>query len=288
MRYSLSSTMALIYILSMSITNANQSLNKHIIGVHHAGFFSCFLGVLNQLYWCEQNDKIPVVYWGEKSHYYNPAGFNGSFNVWEYYFEPVSDQTYQSGDLVYNSYTVMKENPTFMWNWIDQPTREKANTLVSKYIKIKPVVQNKIDSFYQAKMLGKKTIGIHIRGTDASDDHRLVDPKKIAQAALKYADKNTQFFIATDEQKLLNQLITLLKGYPVIYYNCYRSEDGLALHVLKGYKKPKPKPHVSQLGEDVLVEASLLAKTDILIRNHSNVSTASLYFNPSLPYVLVE
>ena len=281
MRYLLSFAMALLCAASLSA----QQPNKHIIGVHTAGFFSCFLGVLNQLYWCEENNKIPVVYWGAESLYYNPAGFNGSFNAWEYYFEPVSDLSYQPGDAVHNSYA-MDKKPIFMWLWFDQPTREKANALISQYIKIKPVVQNKIDSFYREKMLGKKTIGIDIRGTDAANDHRLVDVKKVAEAALKHAGRNTQFFIATDEQKLLNQLIKLLKGHPVIYYNCYRSDNGQAIHVLKRYKKPKP--HVSQLGEDVLVEVSLLAKTDMLIRTSSNVSTACLYFNPALPYVTVK
>ena len=52
------------------------------------GFFSAFLQVLDNLRWCEQNGYKPIIQWGSDSQYYIPEGYNGSYNVWEYYFEP--------------------------------------------------------------------------------------------------------------------------------------------------------------------------------------------------------
>ncbi|MDR3550762.1 MAG: hypothetical protein P4L31_05070, partial [Candidatus Babeliales bacterium] len=74
-----------------SCNDVTRKPQKHVIGVHPgAGFFSAFLGALNQLDWCQRTKKTPVVYWDDRSLYYDSKGFNGSRNVWEYYFKPVS------------------------------------------------------------------------------------------------------------------------------------------------------------------------------------------------------
>jgi hypothetical protein len=169
----------------------------------------------------------------------------------------------------------------FVYDRIDTEKCEQAHRLVSKYIRLNPIVQHKVDYFYQARMAGRKTIGIHLRGTDKGSEEKLVSAQKIAEIALKYADMNTQFLIATDEQRLLDQLVRLLGNYTVIYYDCYRSMNGVALHMRK------PLPPICQVGEDVLVEVSLLAQCDLLVHTLSNVSTACLYFNPGMPHITV-
>lgn len=282
---------------------------KYVIGAMPTeGLFSCFFCVLHHLFRCEKNKKIPVVYWDKNSLYYIDEGFNGNNNVWEYYFEPISHLAYEAGDLVHNTYTFRRsESYDFHFSSIEQKIRESAYQLISKYIKLKPYVQNKIDTFYEQHMIGKKTIGIHFRGTDQVSkqrDYPLVE--QAIEKALAFADKDTQFLIATDEQALLDSIIRLLHGYKVIYYDCYRSKDRKPLHY-QGSVRPRisrqllhyneeptdskksisPRPPVAQNGEDVLVEASLLAKCDLLVHTRSSVSTAALYFNPSLQNILL-
>ncbi len=58
---------------------------------------------------------------------------------------------------------------------------------------------------------------------------------------------STQFFIATDEQKLLDRMLELLQGRVVFYYDCYRSENNHALQFVKSQA-------LHNLGEDVLVK----------------------------------
>lgn len=250
---------------------------KHSIGVHASGFFSSFTGVLNQLFWCEKNDKIPVVYWDKRSFYYNESGFNGSHNVWEYYFEPVSLLQYDQGDIINYSYSIGPSN--FYYASTDSLKRAQAYALISKYIKVNKTVQNKIDFFYQQNMLNKNTIGIHLRGTDKYKEEKLISVQQIAQVALDCANEDTQFLIATDEQQLLKALTALLKGHKIIYYDCYRSSNGQPIH----HRKPSP----AQAGEDVLVEVLLLSKCDMFIHTLSNVSAGVLYFNPELEHLLV-
>lgn len=275
--YWLSLFVSVTSVLYMPLSEAGA--DKYVVGVHGAGFFSAFSGVLNHLSYCERNNKTPVVYWGNNARYYNPRGFNGSYNAWEYYFEPVSGLSYVSGDVVHDGYYA--DSMEFVYDRIDTAKREQAHSLISKYIRLNSIVQHKVDSFYQARMAGKKTIGIHLRGTDKGSEEKLVSAQQIAEIALRYADGNTQFLIATDEQRLLDQLVGLLRNYRVVYYDCYRSTNHVALHMRK------PKPPICQLGEDVLVEVSLLAQCDLLVHTLSNVSTACLYFSPTMPHVTV-
>ena len=68
---------------------------KFVIGGRDAGFFSNFLGVLNNLHWCVKNNMNPVVIVlkNDVFIYYDSRGCNNiiSDNIWDYYFYPVSD-----------------------------------------------------------------------------------------------------------------------------------------------------------------------------------------------------
>ncbi len=259
--------------------NLKRNSNKYVIGPWPGGLGVNIHSVLNHLVHCELNNKIPVVYWGSNSFYYNSTGFNGARNVWEYYFEPTSNLTYHASDRIHSFQE--KDFGKFSYYDTSQEKRDKANELFKKYIKIKPVIEHKVDQFYDLQMAGKKTIGIHLRGTDKVTENKLVTPETIIEEALKYADEETQFLIASDEQKLLNKMIELLNGKKVIYYECYRSQDGSPLHIHRG------KPSYAQLGEDVIVEMSLLARCDMFIRTLSSISAIVLYLNPKLNYVLL-
>lgn len=247
------------------------------------GLFSCIFGVLNELTICEAKNNIPVVYWSDNSYYYEPDGFNGSTNVWEYYFEPISDEIYHP-DL---SLHIPKSPQHFFFRKLEQKTRDHAYQLISKYIRVKPCVQEKIDDFYQQYMLDKKTIGIHLRGTDRGTykkNRGLLN--EIAKKALQIADPDTQFLVASDEQYLLEKVTELLDPYPVIFYPCYRSLNGKGLH--NGKREDEQAPCRAQLGEDVLVEGILLSKCTTLLHTLSSVSTGALYFNPNLKSVLFQ
>ncbi len=264
----------------MVIQTIHTNKDVYFIADWYGGFFASLNCVLNHLWWCDQNNKIPIVYWDHRSPYYKPGGFNGRSNVWEYYFEPVSHLNYKPSNPIFRKWSPF-QNFLFCGDYSTQKTRESAYQVISKFIKIQPIVQRKIDNFYQKNMQNKYTVGIHLRGTDKWREAKLVSPEKIISIALQYADKDTQFLLASDEQVLMNRMINLLKGHKVIYYNCYRSNSSNPLWV------KQQKPPIAQLGEDVLVEVQLLSKCDLLIHTISNVSTGALYFNPTLEHILV-
>jgi len=253
--------------------------NKYVIGAWGCGFFSDFLGVLNNLLWCEIQNNTPVVYWNSKSRYHISGGLNGKTNVWEYYFEPVSELFYTTGDKLHTNYWVsgsgLAKKRLFFYRNIGAAKRKKAKELIDKYVAIRPCVQEKIDAFYNEYMQGKKTIGLHIRGTDKHTEEKRVSLLAFLAEAQKY--EGYQFLIATDEFSILEKAKKGLKGN-VIFYDAQRSSNGKPVH--RKFNKAK-------LGEEVLIEVQLLSRCDKLIHTYSNVSTAALYFNPDLENTLL-
>ena len=301
--------------LNGDINPDNVDQQKCVRGCENWGFFAEFLWVLNHLEWCERTNKIPVIYWDRRFAYYSSEGYNGSFNCWEYYFEPVSDLTYEPGDQIYiqnwyNDFTTLcwygqyiqylhlltpEERasikgvhlPYSLANGGGYPVnrhpygqefRRYVKSLLDKYVTIKPNIQEKIDSFYTSMMEGHKVVGLHLRGSFIWNEVNTVPLEALCKEANMHADESTLFFIATDQYPLLDQAQKLLNG-KVIYYDCYR-QSGTTSPVRSQQWPPI-------MGEDVLVETVLLSLCDHLVHTISNVSTAALYFNPEQPHTML-
>lgn len=263
---------------------AEQDKEKYVIG-HFAGGLGVTLhSVLKHLEYCEHANKIPVVYWGPDSLYYTPEGLNGFKNAWEYYFEPVSPLSYRDTDIIH-CYCVWPNGSNFNYYATSPKKRHLGHALIQKYIKPNALVQSKIDRFYTEYLANKRTIGIHIRGTDKIIEEKPVAASRMVEQALEYADAETQFFIATDEKSIFNELMTLLATRKVVYYECARSEDGAPLHCVS---KKRSKSQIAQNGEDMVVEMILFSKCDLFLHTLSSVSAIPLYFNPHLDHILLK
>jgi hypothetical protein len=91
------------------------------------------------------------------------------------------------------------------------------------------------------------------------------------------SDVDYEFFVATDDESLLNLAKKHLIKMP-IHYNATRSQNGNPIHcgsngILSNKKK---------LGEEVLIEAILLSRSDFFIHTNSNVANAVCCFNPNI------
>ena len=273
-----------LWLLAFTSLHSTNTPQKHVIGARYVGMFSNFLGVLNHINWCLKNDKTPVVYWGSNCMYCTGRPYNGSTNVWEYYFEPVSELSYIPGDVIHTTYEA-PDNTRIYWIFNAQTQPDKTmrsyfyEHIITPFIRLKPIICEKINSFFSHHIKGKHTIGIHLRGTDKKTEVAQVPPLKILQEAQLQAGPNSQFFIATDEQELLELAKKTLKGN-VIYYDSHRSYNGQAIH----YNQKFP---MDILGEEVIIETMLLAQCNIMVHTCSNVSTAVLFFNPELENILL-
>jgi hypothetical protein len=283
--------LSLIIILSSSSLWCEESKPIFVIRRDAGGLFAGVFTVINNVEWCEKNNYEPTVYWSENSLYFEKEGHNGvKDNVWEYYFEPISEIRYRPG---------MEGDFRFCQNYrapdgsaipgpyaadydrnLDKEYREGIHDIISRYIKIKQYIFDKVDHFYQTQMSGKRNIGIHLRGTDKPLEQKYdctVDNiLETANQCIPADGEAYQFLIATDEEKLLNRAKELLRG-PVISYDSFKSKNGEPIHDSWGHGYNRAK-----LGEEVLVEVLLLSKCDVFVHTRSNVSTAALMFNPEL------
>ncbi len=278
-----------ILVVCSALAKSKRIEGRLVIGRIDGGLFSCLFAVLNNLAWCEKNDAVPVIHWGEDSYYYVENGHNGSHKVWEYYFEPLSSDLYKEGEYIWRKYIPpgrskkvrIPEPFSKDYRWVlKKYFRLERYNLIQKYIKIKPIIAEKIDSFYAKNMLGKKTIGIHLRGTDKNleiESEATITTICNQANTLAQTMPGCQFLVATDEEALLQEAITLLNG-PVVYYDSYRSLNGEPIH------DSEHSYNMAKLGEEVLIEVSLLARCDAFIHTRSNVSTAVLLFNPELEH----
>ncbi len=259
---------------------------KFVIGnCPKEGFFSSFCSALNNIMWAEKNGKVPVMHWDETFCHYQKEGWRGSLQPWEYYFEPVSRLAYEPTDPVYRVYGAPDDFNIPMIFLRDQEKfnelRSAAKNAIDKYIKVRPEILEKVDSFYQTHMAGAVNIGIHMRGTDRAAKDKWVLPNDMIVEAKKLAAEipgKVQFFIATDEEFCLDLAKNSLQG--LIYCDSTRSQDGKPIHV------PSPKrTRLAVLGEEVLIEGLLLAKCDYVLHSMSAVPIAVMMMNPSIKNV---
>jgi hypothetical protein len=259
---------------------------KHVIGEQGggSGLFSMFFTAIHHLVYCLKNEKTPVLWWvDEYNPYFQKEGFNGAYNVWEYYFEPVSNAKYCEGDHVWH-----------LWSAPDGtgiPIESKSTdvnfrksikwVILDRYIKVKPSILEKVEQFYNKHMAGKINVGIHIRGTDKAREVNQVSLNRFIKTAQMINEQNIQFFVATDENIILEKFKKEFSG-KVIAYDSFRSINGQAVHVDSlGYSKAK-------VGEEALIEVLLLAQCHAMIHTLSNFSFAALLFNPELRSILLQ
>ena len=97
----------------------------------------------------------------------------------------------------------------------------------------------------------------------------------------KHEGKYDKFYIATDDQQVLNTFIETW-GDRVIYQQATRAHDQQAVHTdFRNQDRHK-------LGLEALTDAYMLASCQRCILVHSNLSYAPLLINPDLPYKLLE
>lgn len=238
------------------------------------GFFSVFNTVLGALdYYENQRDSKGFLVDFEKLGFFYDSKLGE--NWWSYYFEPI-----QLGNLD-DEIIEFKEYKKITFSFFAQlkMSRERSNELITKYIKLKPHIQNKLDTLVKNNFEGNHVIGIHYRGTDKVAEARLVTFEAIGSHLVQEVEKNRnlKIFVATDDE---NFLLYMYKTFPgkIIALNALRSKDGTAIHT-----NLTENPY--QKGEEALLDCLLLSKCSKLFKTASNLSDVSIKFNPTIPVI---
>lgn len=239
------------------------------------GLFSNVVFVLNHLKIAKKNNFIPIVDMSSfKTIYNEKKKLFKTFNSWNYYFENVSKYSLNE---VYKSNKVIIVCDKFFHHFIYNMDHKDFNKTISEKIKINKKFI-KLCKKFETKNFGKKTLGVHFRGTSYKQSPGHPMPATVNQmiSLVKYViqkDKIEKIFIATEEKNYLKKFKKEFPNNLVYIENAYRSDKNDAFKVYPRLN------HRYKLGREALIETILLSKCDSFIFLNSNISSASMAFN---------
>lgn len=266
-----------------------------------AGFGAVLLITMNQLRFCERKNYYPIVAYDTNSQNAFIDKDHGD-NFWSQYFEPVLPfsfinliKTNIPKERIFEQHSslaikISEEDiesiypyPFGKWrfqigedldHWY-KLQRKKGRETVSKYIRPKAHILEKVESYYNKHLIGSNVLGIHIRGTDLHYAPP-VSPAEYFEPIEQYLIQHpeSKIFVATDQKQYIETFRDKF-GERVYFSNCFRSDNDVA-----PFNRPELSPY--QKGEEVLLDILILAKTNFLIKGVSNVGEIALYFNKNL------
>ena len=173
-------------------------------------------------------------------------------------------------------------------------SRSELHRLVTTHIEVRPEIRDEVDRIVAASFEpGAYIVGVHYRGTDSTHGlagslvdyrtHRIpysVYADEMRRVLAVAAPRRYQVLVATDEIEFLDFMRRELGDRALYLQDAPRVRTGgAAIHFddtlqVSNYQK----------GKSGLVDCLLLAATSYLVKGRSNLSDASLAFNPRLPY----
>ena len=272
----------------VSLTSFGEKAQKvlyHIyIPASYSGFFSNYNRVLAYLYFADVHNLTPVVEYSEKNSYAEDHPVNGSTNPFEYYFcQPagVSLEEMKSSAVVLKS---RREN-SWLANELDEGAVnymrsdrfiQEMGRIVGKYIRVNPQISGELESVRKNLLKGKKTLGVHVRGTDFKWNYNghpvCVTTQEYLDKAkeLVEADRYEQVFLATDDLDAVSKFTEAFGSRLVYYQDVIRSNGNVT--VMKS--ESERENHHYLLGVEVLRDVLTLADCDGLLAGLSQVSYA--------------
>lgn len=239
------------------------------------GFFSIFFSVIGALDYYDRSAKDCTgisVEFGNQGLYYDRSH---GLNWWNYYFEPI-----HFGDQNNKRTIDLNQFSTFALEALYIMPYERCHELIKKYVRIKPHIEQKVNDYLHQNFKHHSVIGVHYRGTDKALEAALLSYDKVINEIKKEIEKNprAKIFVATDEDKFLKAMHTNFPGR-ILSIDAIRSTNGRPVHYSFGAKYQK--------GEDALIDAILLSHCYILYRTTSNLSAASVRFNPAIEEIML-
>lgn len=260
-------------------------MNKYIVirPDEYCGMFGSIWQVIRAIY--HNPDKLYYI------NFYDSIYNVKNENVFDYFFyQPHIDHYPKDEEIEKRVGYIDNQESNFIWSLIVPNTEEeiqkrryKFNKIVNNYLKLKPEIENKINSFYIDNFLNKKILGVHVRGTD----HPYKKPIETYIDEIKKIEPSyDKIFITSDEMSRVESIKNYF-GEKVIFYNALRSPiDGTPLH-MPFYETRWIRNHSYEyqykIAEDVIIESYLLSKTNFLCCfPGSNVNYFSRVLNPEL------
>lgn len=263
------------------------------------GLFSEFHSVLGALKYSEQHGAAGVRIDYRSPNYLDPS--HGP-NWWVYFFEralmPTNAHADRGAEIHldtafarygrYGGFCDLVNGPAARFYPITYGlSREELHRLISQHIRVRTEIREKVATFVRDSFAGAYVVGVHYRGTDSAGRHfpyyRIPYDDYIAEVR-RCVDRRApgahRVFVATDERGFLEAMRREFDDAVVCWEGSPRTDaTALPIH----FDAALPVSNYTK-GETAVIDALLLAETDYLVKGRSNLSDASLAFNPRLPY----
>ena len=162
-------------------------------------------------------------------------------------------------------------------NYINLRNLDKFRKIIVNKIKIKKNILDNVNQIYKKKFKNYKIVGLHLRGSDmkTTPNHPFPPTLKQATKIIDYLLNNgyQKFFLVTEEYEYFSKLKKIYKN-KLLYLETFRTKDN------KIFSHDKVRIlHRYKLGKEILTEALLLSKCDILVASKTNVILSALMFS---------
>lgn len=239
-------------------------LNKEIvyyiqINNSVAGFFAVLRAVLDYCCYAEENGYMPYVKYGKDILYSENTFFLGTNNPFEYYFRqpsviPMWGLNIIKSQLKHADNIELKYNLKPLSYIVEDTYIERMSSIYRKYLHLNEVTDKKIRRSIRHALKGKRTLGVHIRGTDfykefnnhpvpvTVDEYVMIINEELGKGNYE------QVFVATDDKRCLKELKERIQ-VPLIYYkNIMRAENNKSV----AFERSERKNNNYLLGFEVL------------------------------------
>ena len=239
------------------------------------GFFSIFFTILINLQFIKNKKLIPIVDLENFHTKYNERlKINKTYNSWEYYFQNFSkfnlNEIYRSKNVFFSNLKIDTRK------FVNIKTIKQFRKIIKDQLKINKKIIKIFKKIYKKKFQNHKVVGLHFRGSDMKNTPNHPFPltfKQVYNIIDELIAKNyDKIFLVTEEKKYVKILQQKYKQ-KLIFLNSFRTNDNkLFTHYSRKY-------HRYKLGKEILIEALLLSKCDILVSTKTNVILSALSFS---------
>lgn len=250
---------------------------------YSVGFFAEFLYTLIRLYFASDRGFTPYVCWEKDFLYYEKDGFDGEYNAFLYYFEPVSevlaiDQAAHVLEATHEHiHSVQDELDTHGYSVSDEYMTGLSN-MIKKYIRYNDKTKAYLEDGYDTLIGNKRALAVHFRGTDYRRQYNnhpvfvTIEQEMEKVRELLTTEKYDVIFLATDEQEAVDVFRNEFGDKVKVFEDTWRADGG---DESVAYSHADRKHHRYLLGLEVLRDQYMLTRCDGLVCGISNLTLSA-------------
>lgn len=258
-----------------------------------AGFFSNFNCVVDHLhhslgrYGCRsvRVDWRPATDQAGRFAY----GTEADGNLWDHFFEPLDFPNASPHEVRTNEFADgrMTGRSAYAMYKLDRGWRDRYHRVYTRFIRIHPRIVDRVERIVSEQMNGRFSVGVHFRHPVHDYEEPRPSPGVFKHALwarrLPPQGDHGRVVLATDVEDCVDYFRDVFGSRLVVQAGVERASLTGDREVMDGPAHPRV-----GLGEQVLVDAMLLSRCQVLIHGTSNIATASGYMNPALRMLYCE